>query len=75
MNLTLSVDKQIVQKARKAAESMGTSLNQLIRDFLVEIAGGRSASADIRELMELSSRSDGHSKDWKFDRDEIHERS
>ena len=75
MNLTLSVEKKIVEKARKAAESMGTSLNQVIRDFLEEFAGGQLASAEVEELRELSSRSEGHSRGWRFNRDEIHERS
>lgn len=75
MNLTLSVDKKIVEQARKAAESMGTSLNQVIRSFLEELAGGRVASKEIQELRELSARSQGRSRGWRFDREEIHERS
>jgi predicted HicB family RNase H-like nuclease len=34
MNLTLSVDPETVARARKAAESMGISLNQAVRQFL-----------------------------------------
>lgn len=75
MNLTLSVDEKTVEKARKAAKSMGLSLNQVIRDFLEDLAGGRPASEDIRELKKLSERAKGHSRGWKFDRNEIHERS
>jgi len=75
MNLTLSVDEKTVEKARKAAKSMGSSLNQVIRDFLEELAGGRSAAEDIREFKKLSAQAKGRSRGWKFDRDEIHERS
>lgn len=75
VNLTLSVDAKTVEKARKAAKSMGSSLNQVIRDFLEELAGGRSAAEDIREFRKLSAQAKGRSRGWKFDRDEIHERS
>lgn len=74
MNLTLSVDEKTVQKARKAAESMGLSLNEAVRDFLEGLAGRNSAEADIAELKELSARSGGYSRGWRFDREEAHER-
>lgn len=75
MNLTLSVDEKTVQAARKAAESMGMSLNEAVRIFLAELAGGTSAEEDIRELETLSFASGGHSRGWRFNRDEIHERA
>ena len=74
VNLTLSVDERIVRKARKAAESMGISLNQAVRRFLEELAGEDSADRDIAELVELSRLSGGRSRGWRFDREEIHER-
>lgn len=75
MNLTLAVDEKVVEKARQAARSMGTSLNQVIRDFLEELAGERPAADDIRELKRLSAKAKGRSRGWKFNREEIHERS
>ncbi len=74
MNLTLSVDETDVKRARKVAESMGTSLNQLIRDYLKELAGQSSAEAEIQELKKLSVEAQGRSRGWKFDREEIHRR-
>ena len=74
MNLTLSVDEKTVRKARTAAESLGLSLNQAIREFLEELAGGAAPEDDIHEMEELSARSAGRSKGWRFDRDEIHGR-
>ena len=32
MNVTLSIDEQTVERARKRAESLGKSLNQVIRE-------------------------------------------
>jgi hypothetical protein len=72
MNLTLSVDDQVVSKARKKAEVLGKSLNQLIRDYLQKLAGGDDPQRSIEEFQSLSGQ--GHSCGWRFDRDEIHER-
>jgi len=74
MNLTLSVDKRVVERARKAAEGLGKSLNQLVREFLERLAGDSTAEADIQEVVRLSQQSGGRSRGWRFDRNEIHER-
>jgi hypothetical protein len=72
MNVTLSIDEQTVERARKKAEALGKSLNQLIRDYLQKVAGGDDAEQSIEEFRRLSGR--GHSRGWRFNRDEIHER-
>jgi hypothetical protein len=72
MNLTLSLDDQLVSRARKKAEALGKSLNQLIRDYLQTVAGGDDAERSIEEFKSLSGK--GHSRGWRFNRDEIHER-
>lgn len=74
MNLTLSVDERIVKRARKAAESLGLSLNEAVRRFLQELAGEESADRDVAEMKELSARGRGRAKGWRFNRDEIHAR-
>lgn len=73
MNLTLSIDDQVVSRARKKAEVLGKSLNQLIRDYLQKLAGGDNPEQSIEEFRMLSGK--GHSRGWRFDRSEIHERS
>ncbi|HEX8814267.1 MAG TPA: DUF6364 family protein [Terriglobales bacterium] len=73
MNLTLSVDEQTVARARKKAEALGTSLNQMVRDYLQKLAGGDDAEKSIEEFRRLSGQRD--SRGWRFNRDEIHERS
>lgn len=72
MNVTLSIDEQVVARARKKAESLGKSLNQLIRDYLQSLAGSDDPERSIEELKRLSGH--GHSRGWRFNRDEIHER-
>jgi hypothetical protein len=73
MNLTLSIDEQLVARARKKAEALGKSLNQLIRDYLQKLAGGDDSERSIEEFKRLSGR--GNSRGWRFNRDEIHDRS
>jgi hypothetical protein len=75
MNITLSVDENVVRRARAAAEAMGKSLNQAVRDYLAGLAAADDVEADIAELRELSGASGGRSRGWKFDRDELHGRS
>ena len=75
MNLTLSIDERVVKKARRAAESMGLTLNEAVRRFLEELAGGHSAENDIREIEELSARSEGRSRGWRLNREKIHDRT
>ena len=54
MNITLSVDERVVEQARKAAQAMGKSLNQAVRDYLEELAGTSQRDAVAAELRELS---------------------
>jgi hypothetical protein len=73
MNVTLSIDEQTVARARKKSEALGKSLNQLIRDYLQTLAGGDDPERSIEEFKRLSGK--GHSRGWRFNRNEIHERS
>jgi len=73
MNITLSIDEQLAARARKRAETLGKSLNQLIRDYLQKLVGGDDPEQSIEEFRRLSGK--GHSRGWRFDRNEIHERS
>lgn len=74
MNVTLSVNDEVVRKARQRAEQLGTSLNQLVREYLEQLAGTRDGNQDAEEFERLSRLSQGDSRGWKFDRDELHER-
>ena len=73
VNITLSIEDQLVNRARKKAKAMGKSLNQLIRDHLQSIVGGEDQEQSIDEFKRLSGM--GHSRGWRFNRDEIHGRS
>lgn len=73
MNVTLSIDDRIVERARKRAAALGKSLNQVIRDYLEKLAGNDDADRSVEEFNRLSGQ--GDSGGWRFDRDEIHGRS
>ncbi|PYV58342.1 MAG: MerR family transcriptional regulator [Acidobacteria bacterium] len=53
---------------------MGKSVNQLVREYLEQLAGKSDREAHIAELGELTRNSTGNSRGWKFNREEIHER-
>jgi hypothetical protein len=53
--------------------ALGKSLNQVIRDYLQKLAGAEDPERSIKEFEKLSAR--GHSRGWKFNRDDTHERS
>jgi hypothetical protein len=74
MNVTLAVDDRLIEKARRRAEALGTSVNQLVRDYLEQFAGAGDAAADAAEFERLSRASRGDSGGWKFDREELHRR-
>ena len=74
MNLTLSVDDEVVRQARRIAEATGTSVNQLVRDYLAQLEGKTDHEADASEIERLSLLANGNSRGWKFNRDEMHER-
>ena len=75
MNITLSADEAVIQRARKRAEAMGKSLNQLVREYLQQLAGGSDIDDDIEALRRLTEEGHGRSGGWRFNREEIHERS
>ena len=74
MNVTLSVDDEVIQEARRRAEALGTSVNQLVREYLEQFAGKTDPSTDAIEFERLSRSSQGNSRGWKFNREELHER-
>ncbi|CAN5877523.1 hypothetical protein BH20PSE1_BH20PSE1_00680 [soil metagenome] len=75
MNITLSIDEKVAEEARKVAQAMGKSLNQLVRDYLEQLTRQSDAQEEMEELRRLSQESEGHSRGWRFDREELHGRS
>jgi hypothetical protein len=75
-NITLSIDDKVLEKVRLVAAHKRTTVNALVRDFLTEIARRDERPAEARkQLLRLMEESKGRmAPDWKFDREETHER-
>ena len=77
MNITLSVDADIVKKVRKIAIDRDTTLTAMVRDFLKSVAESDTTArqehiARFRETAERLSREMGP-RTWK--RDDLYERT
>lgn len=52
-NLTLSVDEEVVRRAREVARQQGATLNAMLRRYLEVLAGRNAGQRAAEELMEL----------------------
>jgi len=75
-NLTLSVDDATLRAARIRALEQGTSVNALVRDYLVSYARPESAREAVHAFLERAARSDASSgsggRSWT--RDDLYDR-
>ena len=74
MNITLAVDEQVAQRAREAAQKMGKSLNQAVRDYLEQLAGSSRRGQEWTQFEARCLQSTAQLGGWKFNRDEANER-
>jgi hypothetical protein len=72
VNITLSIDEQLVERAREKLRATGKSINQEIREHLEHIVGDDDLERDLEYLERTSGL--GDSNDWKFNRDELYDR-
>lgn len=76
-NLTITVDDQLLKRARIKALQEGTSVNALLREYLEGYTGTQQtaeALASFAELAESAEASSGRQgRTWT--RDDLHERS
>lgn len=74
MNITLAIDEQVAQRAREAAQKMGKSLNQAVRDYLEQLAGSTRREDQWAQFearcLQSSARLDGQ----RFNRSKANER-
>lgn len=74
MNITLSVDERTAEQARQAAQAMGKSLNQLVRDYLEQLAGTEQREAEVKAFEASARVSPGQLNGWAFDREQANAR-
>lgn len=75
MSITLSVPPAIVQEARAFAERRGTSLNQLIRDYLADVVTSKAAGKVDDDEFDRLVESEGVTlkKPYRFRRQDAYE--
>ena len=76
-NVTLTVDAELLKSARRVALERDTTVNQLFRDYLVQLtseaeAPHKKAAAELRKMFRESKARIGGAT-WT--RDEIYDRS
>jgi len=74
-NITLSVDEKVLSAVRQHAASHSTSVNQLVRDYIAEVAQRENrARTARRRLRALSNRSAAKIGRASWTREQLHER-
>ena len=75
-NLTLTVDEDVLRKARIRALELGTSVNSLVREYLKQVVGRSTATEGVTEFLEVTrdagASSDSGGRTWT--RDDLYER-
>jgi metal-responsive CopG/Arc/MetJ family transcriptional regulator len=72
-NVTLSMPEDLLAKSREYAEKHGTTLNDMIRDYLKKTV--RSDESDFeKKLLTLQQQVRIKTKGIRFNRDELYER-
>jgi hypothetical protein len=72
MNITLSIDEQIAERAREKLRAVGKSLNQEIREHLAHLAGDDDVERDL-EFLERTSGLGRPDANWKWNREDAYE--
>ena len=70
-NITLSADEHLIEQARSIARLHKSTLNQLFREWLAELAGQKDRE---KKLLELDLRVGYVDAGRKFTREEMNER-
>ena len=73
MNVTLSINDDVVERAREVARQQGMSLNSLIRRYLESVAGVSRGEELATQFDELWSERSGRSGGWRFNREDLYE--
>jgi hypothetical protein len=73
MNITLSIDEQIVERAREKLRATGKSINQEIREHLQHLAGDDGQLERDIEFLQKTAGLGKPDAGWKWNRDEIYE--
>ena len=75
-NLTITIDDELLKRARLRALERNTSVNALLREYLETFAGVQSGMVVRRRFAALAraANSSGEGKRRSWSRDDLHER-
>jgi hypothetical protein len=71
MNITLSIDEQLVERTREKLRATGRTINQEIREHFEHIVGDDDLESAIEGFRQRAGQ--GNSDGWKWNRDELYE--
>jgi RecA/RadA recombinase len=75
VNITLSIDERVAEQARQAAQAMGKSLNQAVRDYLEQLTGRAQLESKIDAFLESTTNTPGGLHGWTVNRDALRRRA
>jgi hypothetical protein len=74
-NLTITIDEEVLRKARMRALAQGTSVNAILAEYLEAYADLQARQEEAtRSLLRLSRKAKSGSARRRWTRDELHER-
>jgi hypothetical protein len=74
-NLTITLDEEVLKKARMRALAQGTSVNAILAEYLESYADQQARQKEaIRALLAMSRRSKSGKGGRRWTRDELYER-
>lgn len=76
-NVTVSIDADVLRRARVRAAQEGTSVNAVIADYLGRYADVDDAAIALSEILELAATSDSGSGPGgrRWTREDLHDRA
>ena len=73
-NLTLSLDDEILQRAREAAVREHTSVNALVREYLTRYVDARTRRLEVIDTLDELARRNTSRSAGTWSREELHRR-
>lgn len=73
-NLTITVDEEVLRRARIRALEQGTSVNRVLGEYLAAYAGAPSQEQAVARALAVARRAPAGSGGRRWRRDELYER-
>ncbi|MEX2500585.1 MAG: DUF6364 family protein [Wenzhouxiangellaceae bacterium] len=73
-NLTLSLDDELLQKAREAALREHTSVNALVREYLKQYVNARERRLRALDALDAVAEHTDSASEGRWSRESLHER-